>query len=132
MSQPNVETVQRALAALLREDWDAAVADLSPGAEIRDHDIPDADVYRGPEGFLKWVSQWGESWESWSVEDLQVRAAGTDRAVALFRMVAKGSGSGVEVNRLDGVAYAFENGAIVRIDYFNDQQRALEAVGLSE
>lgn len=132
MSQENVETVQRALAALLREDWDAAVADLSPTVEIRDHDIPDADVYRGPDGFLKWVAQWGESWETWTVEDVQVQAAGLDQAVALFRMVAKGLGSGVEVNRLDGVVYTFDDGMIIRVDYFNDQQRALEAVGLQE
>ncbi|MEA2348038.1 MAG: hypothetical protein QOG62_1825 [Thermoleophilaceae bacterium] len=74
----------------------------------------------------------GESWETWTGQDLEVRAAGADKAVALFRMVAKGSGSGVEVDRLNGVACTFEKGQLVRIDYFGDQQQALEAVGLSE
>jgi ketosteroid isomerase-like protein len=132
MSQENVEIIERALAALGREDWEAALAHLSPEAEIHDHDIPDADVYRGLPGFLTWISHWGESWETWTVEDLEVRAAGADQAVALFRMVATGRGSGVKVDTPNGVVCTFDRGQLVRVDYFGDPRDALEAVGLSE
>jgi ketosteroid isomerase-like protein len=132
MSQENVRVVREALAALVREDMQAAVADLDPDAEIYDFDIPDADVYRGPDGFLKWVGVWGESWESWRFEGLEVLPAGEDRVVALFRMIVKGRGSGVEIDRRDGVAYTLRSGKVVRMEYYNDQQRALAAVGLAE
>jgi ketosteroid isomerase-like protein len=132
MSRDNVEVVRRALDALALEDMQAAVVDLDPDAEIHDFDIPDADVYRGPDGFFKWLAVWGESWESWRFEDLEILPAGEDHVVALFRMIVKGRDSGVEIDRRDAVAYTLRRGKIVRMEYYNDQQRALEAVGLAE
>jgi ketosteroid isomerase-like protein len=132
MARENVDVVRRALDALAREDMQAAVVDLDPDAEMYDFDIPDADVYRGPDGFFKWLGVWSESWESWRFEDLEILPAGEDRAVALFRMIVKGRDSGVEIDRRDGVAYTLRSGKIVRMEYYNDQQKALEAVGLGE
>ena len=40
--------------------------------------------------------------------------------------------SGVELDRIDGVVYTLAAGRSVRIDYFNDQKQALEAVGMAE
>ena len=61
MSRENVEVVRRALEALAREEMEDAVADLAPDVEMHDYDIPDASVYRGPDGFYKWLGVWGES-----------------------------------------------------------------------
>ena len=47
-------------------------------------------------------------------------------------MIATGGGSGVEITRSDAILYRMESGLIVRMDYFNDQAKALEAAGLSE
>jgi len=47
-------------------------------------------------------------------------------------MVAKGRGSGIEINREDAIAYTLHGGKITRVEYYNDQQQALEAAGLSE
>ncbi len=123
--------VRRSVEAMVGEDWDAAVADFSPDFEGYDHDIPDADVYIGPAGFLRWMSQWGESWDQWTVEESEFRSAPDGRVVTLHRMRATGSASGIEVDRLDGAVYTLANGSIVRIDYFNDQEQALVAGGLS-
>jgi len=46
--------------------------------------------------------------------------------------VTKGKGSGIEMNRLDAIAYRLCDGKIVRSEYFNDRRQALEAVGLQE
>jgi hypothetical protein len=132
MSQENVEIVREHQEAIARKDWKAAAADISPTAELYDHDIPDADVYIGPDGFVKWISRWGESWDNWTAEELEYRSGPEGRVVLLFRMRATGSTSGVEVDRLDGIAYTLAAGSIIRMDYFNDQRQALEAVGLSE
>jgi ketosteroid isomerase-like protein len=132
VSQENVDVVRRALGALVREDMQAVVLDFDADVEIYDFDIPDADVYRGPDGFFKWLGVWGESWESWRFEGLEILPAGEEHVVALFQMFARGRGSGVEIGRRDGVAYTLRNGKIVRMEYYNDQQRAREAVGLAE
>jgi ketosteroid isomerase-like protein len=50
--------------------------------------------------------------------------------IALFRMIAKGGHSGVELERRDAITYRTEGGKIVRMEYFNDQSLAREAVGL--
>jgi hypothetical protein len=71
-------------------------------------------------------------WESWHIEDLQVRAGGDDRAIALFTMVAKGRGSGVELTRPDALVASFRGGKAVKLGYYNNQAQALEAVGLRE
>lgn len=52
--------------------------------------------------------------------------------LALFRMIAKGRGSGIEIEREDAVAYRLEKHKIVRLEYFNDRAEAFKAVGLSE
>lgn len=50
--EKNVELVTRSWEASLAEDWPAVLAMLHPEAEIRDFDVPDADINRGHEGFL--------------------------------------------------------------------------------
>src|SRR4051794_10128661 len=55
-----------------------------------------------------------------------------DQIVSLIVMRATGRGSGVSVERKDAIVSTFRDGKITRIDYYNDQAQALEAVGLSE
>jgi ketosteroid isomerase-like protein len=75
---------------------------------------------------------WMESWESWSLEDVQVRSVGEDRAIGLFLVRARGKGSGIELSRHDAAVCKLRAGKIEEVTYYNDQQQALEAVGLSE
>ncbi len=127
-----MEVVRRGFSATMDADWQTALATLDGEAEIHDFDIPDAGTYHGHDGWFAWLENWSESWDSWRVEDVEFRAAGPDGVIALFKMIAKGGGSGVEVERRDAILYRLENGKIVRMEYFNDQAKALEAAGLSE
>jgi len=52
--------------------------------------------------------------------------------VSLFRIRAVGAGSGIAVERGDGMVWTFRDGKLARLDYFNDQNQALEAVGLGD
>jgi hypothetical protein len=52
--------------------------------------------------------------------------------VALFRMVARGRGSGIELMRDDALVFELRSGKVARLGYYNDQAEALEAAGLSE
>jgi ketosteroid isomerase-like protein len=130
MSEENVELVRRGFIAATEEDWPTALATLHADAEIHDFDIPDAGLYRGHDGFLAWLRGWSEGWESWRLEDVEFRAGGEDQVIALFRTIAKGGHSGMELERQDAIVYRIQGDKIARMEYFNDQGLALEAVGL--
>jgi ketosteroid isomerase-like protein len=131
MSQENVETVRRALIAVLNRSWPKVLAELNPEIEIEDTVIPDGSDYRGHKGFFRWLERWNESWEGWRLENIEIVSAGDDYVVGLWRMVAKGKGSGIEIDRPDAVVYKLRDSKIVRMAYYNDQDKALKAAGLS-
>ena len=45
-------------------------------------------------------------------------------------MMAKGRGSGLELDRLDALVYEFRDGKAIRLDYFNNREQGLAAAGL--
>ena len=128
MSQENVEAMRRIVEAASRHDYRAALSDLDPAVEIDDTDIPEAT---GADSFLDWLARWDGVWESWHVEDIEVRE-GEEQVIALFTMVAKGRGSGIELTRPDALVASFRGGKVVKLGYYNDQAQALKAVGLDE
>ena len=137
MSKENVEVVRRFITALVRaqatNDWQPVLAELDSDVAIDDLDISlDTEHYRGHDRFLKWIAIWNQSWESWRVEDLEVRPIGEDGVIGLFVMIAKGKGSGIELSRQDAVVSKLRAGKIIEMAYYNDQLQALQAVGLTE
>ena len=120
-------TYRRFSEAIGRGDLDGAAAELAPTVEIDDRDIPDAD---GRDSFHEWVQRWNESWESWRLEDVELQALGDGRILALFRMIATGRTSGIEIARDDAVIAEFRDGKISRIGYYNDQDEARRAAGI--
>ena len=127
MSSENVAVMRRIVEATARHNYHAVLADLDPEIEIDDADIPEST---GKDSFLEWLARWDQAWESWRIEELDVRATDDDRAIALFRMVAKGRGSGIELTRADALVASFRDEKAVKLAYYNDQAQALEAVGL--
>ena len=129
MSQENVETTRRFTDALVSGDYAAAAAELGPDLEIDDTDIPEST---GADSFSAWLARWNQSWESWRIEDLEVRPVGDDATISLFKMIVRGKGSGIELTREDATVAEFRAGKIVRIGYYNDQAQALAAAGLAK
>jgi ketosteroid isomerase-like protein len=137
MSRENVEVVRRFIEALPRaqasDDWQPVLAESALDVEIVDLDISlDTGRFRGHDSVRKWIGVWMESWESWGLEDVEVRPVDEDRAIGLFLVHAKGRGSGIELSRRDAMVCTLRAGKIEEITYYNDQQQALEAVGLSD
>ena len=132
MTEENVEIVRRGFSAAAAEDWPAVLATLHPQIEIIDYDVPDAGTYHGHEGFWAWIENWASGWEDWRLDDPEFRAAGEQGVIALFRTVARGKQSGIEIERDDAIVYRLQGGQVVRLEYFNDQAKALNAAGLSE
>jgi ketosteroid isomerase-like protein len=135
MSQENVEIVQRLTAAFNRQedDWHSVLALLDPNVAVDDLDISlDTQSYRGHDGAREWLGVWGDAWGSWRIEGLELRPVGEDRVIALFQMFVTGKGSGIELSRHDAMVYTLRAGKVAKIIYYNDQQQALEALGLRE
>jgi ketosteroid isomerase-like protein len=129
MSQENVEIVRASYRALNAGDMVGALAAVDSGIEVFDHDIPDAiHSYRGIDGVMRWQADWEASWASWRWEPEEFIDVG-DRVVAVLRVYAKGRGSGVDVERLDGAVWTLRDGKAIRLDYYGSKAEALDAVG---
>jgi ketosteroid isomerase-like protein len=128
MSQENVELVQRLLEAFIatgEPSWES----LHEEVEAHDHDVVDAGEYRGHAGFRRWLENWDVAWSEFSMVPEEFVDAG-ERVVSVFRMKATGRGSGVPVERQDAMVWEVRDGKVVRLDYYSNRERALEAVGL--
>jgi len=130
MSRENVEIVRGAIEYFGRTG-EPHLETLDPEVEVLDHDLPDAGVYRGRDGFVRWLANWGEAWDSFSMEPQRWIDVG-DQVVFVFQMTATGKGSGVEVKRQDAMVWTLRDRMAIRIEYYNNEPQALEAVGRSE
>jgi ketosteroid isomerase-like protein len=131
MSQENIDWVQRALEHFGRTG-EPYLEGIDPDVEVYDHDIPDAsNPYRGPHGIARWLADFGESWDRYELRVEEILDA-ENKVVALVRISAIGAGSGVAVERGDGIVWTFGDAGVMRIDYFNDQGLAREAAGLAK
>ncbi len=125
MSEQNVESARQAFehfVATGEPQWETIGTDI----EVYDHDIPDAGTYRGHQGYLSWLADWGEAWSEFNLEPERWIDAG-DKVVFIFQLMAKGRGSGIEVKRRDAMVFAIRDGKQVRLDYYNNEAQALEA-----
>ena len=78
----------------------------------------------------RWLQDWSEAWSNWEFEPEEFLDAG-NAVIVVIRMHAKGAGSGVELDRQDAIVYRFSEDKILRTDYYNSKQQALEAAGVS-
>jgi ketosteroid isomerase-like protein len=131
MSLENVELIRRSFEVFAETGevpWETIDSDI----EIRDFDLPDAigEVFRGHEGYRRWVSVWDSAWEDYELEADEVIDAG-DQVIAVFRLRATGKGSGAETERMNSVLYTLRAGKVVRADYFGTAEGALAAAGVA-
>ena len=112
-----------AMLACCREDLEWRPA-LSPGGIER-------AAYIGHDGLRKWFAERADSWGTFELHDPEYRDVG-ERVVVLFRIHARGSSSGVEIDTPGAKVYETDGEKIRRITGFATHAEALEAVGLSE
>jgi ketosteroid isomerase-like protein len=131
MSQENVEIVRAALDALNREDIDAALKDAAPDF------VFDFSRSVGTEGGVYKLGQmrtfWGqvtaEMWESSRFEAEEFIEAG-DLVMTAVTNLLRGR-DGIEVQARGAWVWAFRDGSVARITFYQTRQEALEAAGLS-
>jgi ketosteroid isomerase-like protein len=132
MSQENVEIVMEGVRAWNRNDLEAMVALAHPDVVVVPPEgWPEAETYTTPEATLRQVERLKGSWEEERVEIDDVQSVG-DKVVVETRWIAKGQGSGIEVEAYGAGVFTIRDGKIIRWEAFLEKQRALEAAGLSE
>ena len=133
MSQENVEIARKLYEFFASRELAAAFPDYAdPDLELRVPPVyPDApEVFRGREGIEAWTAMVDEVWAEWAFEPQRYLDAGPT-VVVLARLVAKGSASGVHLERDVAHLWTFEHGCATSIRVYLDQAEALEVAGIT-
>jgi ketosteroid isomerase-like protein len=136
MSQENVETAQRAVAAWNADDLDAFLAELDADLEWYPSIEPGlegkAATYRGHDGAREaWREYRGEAWERLTSRPQEFRDLG-ESVLLLSQMDFTARTTGIEFSQEVAELFEFQGGKIVRVRDFLTHAEALEAVGLRE
>jgi ketosteroid isomerase-like protein len=106
--------VRRGWDAYNRGDIDGTVAILSP--EVVVHTAPpmaNAGTYHGVEGFVTWITQWSEAWDSFRADVVEVETVGDRHVVTHVHQSGVGRGSGIEVSMDSGWVFDVRDGLCV-------------------
>jgi ketosteroid isomerase-like protein len=138
MSQENVEIVRGLLEAFQRREHERAFDFYDPDIVWEEHsgDASSVDlsgVYHGHEGVRAYWRQWLSAWRDLQFEIQDVWDAGDEVVALIHNQRQWGRHSGIETEiEPYGIVFTFRGGKVVRWRHYQDQQSALEAVGLSE
>ena len=130
MSQENVDKTEAFIAAYNRRDFDAAVADFHPEVDWVLPEHQGFDCCKGPAEIIRFWAGIDETFDELQIVPQETVDAG-DRVAVRLRHRGRGRGSGAE---LDIVLYhqvtTFRDGLIVRFDYVETWEEALELAGV--
>jgi ketosteroid isomerase-like protein len=132
MSEESVE-VARAMFEAYREGGADSILDhLAPDVEWEVRaDLPDADVYRGHEGFRRLIAGFTEVTDEMWYRPEELISAGEGQVVVPIRWGGRGRGSGVEFEeRRETWVLTVRAGKVARVREFATRDEALQAVGL--
>jgi ketosteroid isomerase-like protein len=131
MSQENVETVGRAIAAINARDIDAYLACCTENVELLIAASVGAE-YLGADGIRRFFTDIEDAGPDFRIEVQRVQAIGDSNALAFVRVSSTGRASGIVTGAESANVYDFIDGKISRIRIFLDRDEALKAVGLQE
>jgi ketosteroid isomerase-like protein len=130
MSQENVETVGRAIAAINARDIDAYLGCCTENVELLIAESVGAE-YLGAEGIRRFFTDIEDASPDFWIEVQRVQAIGDSQALALLRVSLTGRASGIATAAESANVYDFIDGKISRVRIFLDRDEALKAVGLA-
>src|SRR2546430_2516959 len=114
-------------------DVDALVQVFDPEVEVRPalSTFLASMVYRGHEGIREWYAETNEPWAQLQAEAERFVEAG-DRTVVIVALHARVSGSEIDVAGRIAHVVTVRDGRILRLDGYDEPDKALAAVGLAE
>jgi ketosteroid isomerase-like protein len=134
MSQENMETVKRAIAAVNDRDVDGYLACCTEDVQMRTPLASIGAVYEGADAIRRFFVDIQDTVPDFRVELERLDAIEHGRVLALVRITATGRASGLSAASDMPAANVYElaDGKIRRVRIFLDRNEALEFVGLSE
>jgi ketosteroid isomerase-like protein len=104
---------------------------FAPEVEIHeDPSFPEAGVYRGKDAIREYMSQFTESFDSFSFEAEDFIDLGDDRVLILFRLRSRGTESGAAVEARPGWIFTIRARKVLRMEAYLDRGEAFAAAGL--
>jgi ketosteroid isomerase-like protein len=132
VSRESVEIVRNAFQAITDGDRGRALDYVDPAIVVDARSrVFNPTVYRGLEGLRQMLADMDDVWEDLRPQAREFLDAGK-RVVVTGRMIGKGKGSGVQVERDFAGIWTVHHGRIVRWDICSDRAQALKSAGLAE
>jgi ketosteroid isomerase-like protein len=134
MSQENVEVVRRMLQALADGGLNAMAEFWDPDIDWRAAEgaIDDVGEMHGPVAVRRYVQDWIDTFDGFSVVVEELRDVGDDRVLTIQRANGRAKLSGTETDLRYAVVSTVRAGKVVRVREYLSIDEALEAVGLRE
>jgi ketosteroid isomerase-like protein len=132
MSQENLEVIRRSVELWNHEDWAALGEVIDPYVVVVPPEgWPDGEVLTSLQAWIEQSRRLKEPWTTSRMVSDEGREIG-DSVVIRLSWKTTGSGSGIGVATEFWGVYTLLAGKIIRMAFYFDRSRALEAVGLSE
>ena len=94
--------------------------------------LDDVGEMHGPVAVRRYIQDWIDTFDDFSVAVEDLRDVGDDRVLAIQRLNGRAKLSGTEIDLRYAVVNTVRDGKVVRGREYLKVQEALEAVGLSE
>ena len=125
----NVELTRVGFEAYDAGDYETLTELLDPDVEVHaDTELINGGDFHGHQGFMRWNAQWIDAWGEFRNELRSVEALGERFILAEVHQVARGAGSGVDVEM--DVCWAIEviGGQVRRMHIYVRRDRAISAI----
>jgi ketosteroid isomerase-like protein len=127
--QRNIEVTRLGFEAYNAGDHEALAELLHPDVELHaDSELINGGDYRGHEGFARWNAEWTEAWEEFTIEPRALETFGGHVILADTHQVARGAGSGIDVEMDVFWLFQVEDEKVVRMHLYASRDRALTAI----
>jgi hypothetical protein len=131
MSQENVETVERAIAAINAREIDAYLACCTENVQLLIAESVGAE-YLGADGIRRFFTDIEDAGPDFRIEVQRLQAIAPSNVLAFLLVSSTGRASGIVTGAESANIYDFIDGKISRVRIFLDRAEALKAVGLEE
>jgi ketosteroid isomerase-like protein len=132
MSQENVETVKRAIAAINARDIESYRACCTEDVKLETPMAAVGGVYEGLDGIRRFLTDVEEAAPDFRIELDGVEGVDSKRVIAFLRSSSTGRASGFRMAWPSTNVYDLVDGKISHVRIFLDRAEALKAVGLEE
>jgi ketosteroid isomerase-like protein len=124
------ELLREGFEAMNRGDYEAAVADMPP--EVEWHDPPEligSGVHRGPAEVRRFWEGFGEAWDEWRMELLDLTPLSDEQFLVHVRMLHRGQESGIELDYAIWQVWSYHGAQLARVEGYVSRADALAAAG---